>query len=289
MTAKERVAAAWPDELGADRRPLVLLLLLLAGGDTVPAGRAARLAALTGIDAPAWESCLMRSGRRGLVSVATRDDGDWLVGTPESRRMHGHVAGRYAVARAGDMAGRQWDGRWRLVAFQDANGTAAIAARQSLIELGGAVLNEHVVVLTRDWPAQLRLPEQTAIARGDHLVIGSSTTPREVAARLWPIDDVAAGYRAFCDRWSGGNQRRGADGSPTAAAAADALELLATFWQCFARDPVLPPELLPRPWPGRQARNLLATSFRGLNMHSSDRAVTAVLRMISDALEPAVV
>ncbi|HVM52057.1 MAG TPA: PaaX family transcriptional regulator C-terminal domain-containing protein [Acidimicrobiales bacterium] len=287
--AAEGAPAAWPDEPGADRRPLTLLLLLLAGGDHVPARRAARLAALTGIDAATWDSCLEGFGRRGLVSVATRADGDWLVGTPESRRMHGHVTGRFAVARAGDMAGRQWDGRWRLVAFQDANGAAAIDARQSLIELGGAALNEHVVVLTRDWPAQLELPEQTAIAWADHLVIGSTTTPREVAARLWPIDDVAAGYRAFCDRWSGGGHpRRDAAGSPTFAAA-DALELLATFWQCFARDPVLPPELLSRPWPGRQARNLLATSFRGLNMHSSDRAVAAVLRMISDALEPAVV
>lgn len=287
MIAEERVPVAWPNELGADHRPLTLLLLLLAGGDPVPAGRAARLAALTGIDAAAWESCLVGCGRRGLVSVATRADGDWLVGTPESRRMHGHVAGRFAVARAGDMAGQQWDGRWRLVAFQDANGAAAIDARQSLIELGGAALNEHIIVLTRDWPAQLQLPAQTAIAWADHLVIGSTTTPREVAARLWPIDDVAAGYRVFCDRWSGGNSRRDSARSPSSAAA-DALELLATFWRCFARDPVLPPELLSRPWPGREARNLLATSFRGLNMHSSDRSVAAVLRMISDALEPAV-
>ena len=34
------------------------------------------------------------------------------------------------------------------------------------------------------------------------------------------------------------------------------------FQECFNRDPLLPPELLPRPWPGRRARELLARSRR---------------------------
>ena len=32
------------------------------------------------------------------------------------------------------------------------------------------------------------------------------------------------------------------------------------FNNCFAKDPLLPPELLPRPWPGREARELLRRS-----------------------------
>ena len=34
------------------------------------------------------------------------------------------------------------------------------------------------------------------------------------------------------------------------------------FQECFGMDPLLPPELLPRPWPGRRARDLLARSRR---------------------------
>ena len=34
------------------------------------------------------------------------------------------------------------------------------------------------------------------------------------------------------------------------------------FQECFNTDPLLPPELLPRPWPGRRARELLARSRR---------------------------
>jgi phenylacetic acid degradation operon negative regulatory protein len=34
------------------------------------------------------------------------------------------------------------------------------------------------------------------------------------------------------------------------------------FGECFNRDPLLPPELLPRPWPGKAARDLLMESRR---------------------------
>ena len=34
------------------------------------------------------------------------------------------------------------------------------------------------------------------------------------------------------------------------------------YQECFADDPLLPPELLPRPWPGREARELVLTCRR---------------------------
>ena len=34
------------------------------------------------------------------------------------------------------------------------------------------------------------------------------------------------------------------------------------YQQCFNSDPLLPPELLPRPWPGREARELVLTCRR---------------------------
>jgi phenylacetic acid degradation operon negative regulatory protein len=34
------------------------------------------------------------------------------------------------------------------------------------------------------------------------------------------------------------------------------------FRACFEADPLLPPELLPRPWPGRAARDLVVKSRR---------------------------
>ena len=41
-----------------------------------------------------------------------------------------------------------------------------------------------------------------------------------------------------------------------------ALRMMTAFTDVFSDDPVLPPELLPRPWPGRAARDLLVRSRR---------------------------
>jgi phenylacetic acid degradation operon negative regulatory protein len=41
-----------------------------------------------------------------------------------------------------------------------------------------------------------------------------------------------------------------------------ALAVTVEFGSVFADDPLLPPELLPRPWPGRAARELLVRSRR---------------------------
>ena len=38
--------------------------------------------------------------------------------------------------------------------------------------------------------------------------------------------------------------------------------MVIAFQEVFLRDPLLPPELLPRPWPGRAARDLLLNSRR---------------------------
>jgi phenylacetic acid degradation operon negative regulatory protein len=38
--------------------------------------------------------------------------------------------------------------------------------------------------------------------------------------------------------------------------------MMTAFTDIFSDDPVLPPELLPRPWPGREARDLLVRSRR---------------------------
>ena len=50
------------------------------------------------------------------------------------------------------------------------------------------------------------------------------------------------------------------------------------FQSCFHVDPLLPPELLPRPWPGRAARELLA-EIRKLGVLSREQHDRPVLRL----------
>lgn len=152
-------------------------------------------------------------------------------------------------------------------------------------EADGAPFSDGVVVIARDRPADLEVCHGTAIVRADRLAVGNTVTPRDAAAELWPIDDIAARSRAFNEAWT----HRELSPTPDAPAsvARALLDLLVSFWVCFDRDPVLPPELLPWPWPGRQARNLLATAFQMLHVRSSDGTVARLLPRTTDALEPA--
>jgi phenylacetic acid degradation operon negative regulatory protein len=271
----------------ADRRRLIFALLLVASGRPVRAADAERIAAAAGLDVCSCTSSAVICQRDGLLAILDDACGRWVTGTDEGRGVLEGIARRFAAARAGDIAGRGWDGRWRLIALPDERGDRDEALRRSLVELGGAPLNDRVIVLVRDVPTGVLASERLALARSDQLIVGSSTTPREIAARLWPLDEVAARYRSFNDAWVARADRIRAHEIAIDSAAQLALELFAAFWECFEIDPALPPELLPRPWPGRQARNLLSASFRSLKLHSSDRGITDVVRAMTDAFEPA--
>ena len=66
---------------------------------------------------------------------------------------------------------------------------------------------------------------------------------------------------------------------------AGTLRVTVAFQAVFNADPLLPPELLPRPWPGRAARDLLLRSRRlGMRVrHRADRP--ALFRTYDDLIE----
>jgi phenylacetic acid degradation operon negative regulatory protein len=57
------------------------------------------------------------------------------------------------------------------------------------------------------------------------------------------------------------------------------------FQECFDDDPLLPPELLPRPWPGRQARELVVRSRRLALQIREAHDRPALFRSFDDLLE----
>ena len=57
------------------------------------------------------------------------------------------------------------------------------------------------------------------------------------------------------------------------------------FGNCFNDDPLLPPELVPRPWPGRSARDLVTRCRRmGLALRQEGRN-PSLFRVFDEALE----
>ena len=90
-------------------------------------------------------------------------------------------------------------------------------------------------------------------------------TARRLAQRAWPLAEVGARYERFVATYSA------AQGAIAAGEAVSDLEallvrilLIHDFRRAVLKDPLLPNELLPEPWPGRTARDLCAAVYLAL-------------------------
>jgi len=257
--------------------PTRVLVLGMAHHDgTIAADELYPVAEACGQTADQVRSCLRRLVSEGLF---TRDgEGRRAVfrASPQGMRALGSTLERTRLAYAQDAAGRGWDRRWRLIAFAipEARRTARDAFRDHLLELGGAAIQNGLYVSPHRWEKdalaeaqRLEVDQHVTFGSTDDLEIGGVRDPREIATRLWPIDELAQRYQAFVDVYQGipaalDEMRKQKRRLTEAEFLPGALVIGIKFQECFAADPLLPPELLPRPWPGRNARELLARSRR---------------------------
>jgi phenylacetic acid degradation operon negative regulatory protein len=178
---------------------------------------------------------------------------------------------RVRMSFSQDAAGRGWDRHWRLVAFAvpETNRASRDALRDRLRDLGGAPIQGGLYVSPHDWEEdvrrvaeQLELVENLTLITSDELEVGAERDPRRLAAQLWPIDDVAVAYERFVETYrhlpaelESLRHRRGRVSDtelfPRMLAMGVAHDEISGI------DPFLPPELLPRPWSGRAARELV--------------------------------
>ncbi|MGA5553025.1 PaaX family transcriptional regulator C-terminal domain-containing protein [Streptomyces lavendulocolor] len=167
-----------------------------------------------------------------------------------------------------------WDGTWHLFAFAvpETRRTARDALRESLLHLGAAPVQSGLYV-TANPVAELveaharRLGVLDALTRltTTDLRIGGTDEPRELAAALWPLDRIAARYERLADFAASRLARLAHDPEPSdAERLTTTVELAAHVGAAMTPDPLLPPELLPAPWPGSRARRLTADCWRHL-------------------------
>ncbi|MEU3983607.1 PaaX family transcriptional regulator C-terminal domain-containing protein [Streptomyces sp. NPDC026672] len=141
---------------------------------------------------------------------------------------------------------RAWDGDWEMVVITATGRGPAERAdlRARLTGLRLAELREGVWLrpanLGRPLPHDLEPVAQTYAARP-----GSS--PRELVARLWPLDAWSATARALLDHVD------------SARAPADRLTAFAAVVRHLLTDPVLPAPLLPEDWPAPHLRATYAS------------------------------
>jgi phenylacetic acid degradation operon negative regulatory protein len=111
-------------------------------------------------------------------------------------------------------------------------------------------------------------PADTAL-HGMLVIHGDSAEHPETLPALWPADALAGAYRQFMAKFL---PLAGAAGSGYAALDAIALRtLLIHDWRRIVlRDPGLPTALLPRDWPGEDARGIVRTIYKDVLDASED-------------------
>lgn len=280
--------------------PTRLVVYGMAHADgTVVAGELLPVAEACGLSADQVRSCLRRMVAEGLF---TREGGGRdarFVPTEAGRHAVDGFAERTRLAYAQDLAGRGWDRRWHLVAFgiPEARRAARDALRDRLVALGGAAVHNGLYVSPHPWEehvvalvAEHGLGEWVTLASTDELAAGGEADPRALARRWWPVDDLADRYRAFVADYEhvpalleGLRSRR--EHLDDAAFHSGALRTTIDFQAVFNDDPLLPPELLPRPWPGRTARDLFLRNRRLALQLRTSGARPALFRAYDELLE----
>ncbi|MFH9015448.1 PaaX family transcriptional regulator C-terminal domain-containing protein [Streptomyces sp. NPDC017943] len=178
-----------------------------------------------------------------------------------------------------------WDGVWHLFAFAipESRRITRDALRDTLLHLGAAPLQGGLYVtanpvadIVEAHARHLGVLDSLTFLTSTDLRIGTLTDPASLAAGLWPLEEIAARYErlgAFARHCLAGlDAPRPADGAGRASAGrlAMAVELAAEFTAAVRPDPLLPPELLPQPWPGTQARRLTADCWQRLSAPGPD-------------------
>lgn len=221
-------------------------------------------------------SCLRRLVGEGLFTRHGEGRDAEFRATPEGMRALGASLERTRLAYAQDAAGKGWDRRWRLIAFAipESKRSARDNFRDRLIDLGGAAIQNGLYVSPHRWEQdalaeaeRLGVTAHVTFASTDDLEVGGTRDPREIAEQLWPIEALAHRYQRFIDVYEGTpdaleEMRRHKKRLTEAEFLPGALIIGIKYVECFNVDPLLPPELLPRPWPGRKARDLLVRSRR---------------------------
>jgi phenylacetic acid degradation operon negative regulatory protein len=244
-------------------------------------------------------SCLRRLVSEDLFARSGTGRAARFTATADGRAALAATTQRTRLAWTQDVAGRGWDGQWRIVTFAvpETRRATRDALRERLRTLGGAALQGGVYVSPHPWHDDVRDAAQRAgvtaglsFLTATELEVDGERDPVALARRLWPIDDLAERYRRFVDEYQWvpealANMRTRHEWLPDTDFLPGAMSMAIAFAESFNDDPLLPPELLPRPWPGRTARELLVRSRRGALALRQASGRPALFRMFDETVD----
>ncbi|MEU7898700.1 PaaX family transcriptional regulator C-terminal domain-containing protein [Nonomuraea sp. NPDC049152] len=255
----------------------VLVEALISEDGTVDAAELYDVAALLGMSDQQVRLCVKRLVAEGRFTHEGRGRKAVLRATARTERSLAPDVAFVRHAYQQDAGLAPWDGTWHLVAFAvpERSRQARDALRETLGRLGGAALQGGLYVSANAWEPYV---EEAARELGvlDHLTFattamlrrGEEADPVALARALWPQEELAARYHHLLDVIRPRLDRLTA-ANPLAPeqVVVIAIELATAFTHAMEPDPLLPPELLPQPWPGAQARELFARCWSLLRAH----------------------
>jgi phenylacetic acid degradation operon negative regulatory protein len=277
----------------------VLVLGMAHEDGTIHAAEVYPVAEACGQTADQVRSCLRRLTAEGLFEREGTGRDAFYKATETGSAALGAYLERTRLAYVQDAAGRGWDRHWHLVGFAvpEHRRAARDALRDRLLLLGGAAIQGGLYVSPHPWHTDARataehlgISEFVTLASTDDLEVGGEHDPRELARKLWPLDDLSRQYQALLDRFDWVvpglvEMKDRKEKLPDSAFLPMALAMAVAFADTFNRDPLLPPELLPRPWPGRAARDLVARSRRLAVGLRQSPGRPALFRLFDEAVE----
>lgn len=253
---------------------------------------------LCGLGPEKIRSCIRRLIAEGLYERTDGGDPGGLIATDLGQTVIRSNLQRSLLAYAQDAAGRGWDRTWNLVSFAipESDRGARDQLREHVRRLGGAQIQKGLYISPHRWAddiasevQRLDIVEHVAMWSTDNLSLRGETDPRAIARMLWPLDSLAVSYRQFCDQYRHvpeylesliATRERLAD----AEWLPGVLHIAVRFSDSFNLDPLLPPELLPRPWPGREARDLLARCRKMGVLTRADHSAPSFFWLFDEAI-----
>ncbi|MBB3017347.1 phenylacetic acid degradation operon negative regulatory protein [Microvirga lupini] len=234
------------------------LIVTVFGDAVVPRGGVLSMASLLEImRAFRISDTLVRTALSRLVSDGWFER--WKVGRNSYYRLtpRGQEAFAQATQRIYTGPSEDWQGAFDLLLLENTQDRTALKAELSGVGYGalGADLMIAASPATREPGSVLRLSAAPA----------DIETARRLVERAWPLDEIESRYKRFIDTYSGtlAALERGAKFTDLEALLVRIL-LIHDYRRAVLRDPLLPAQLLPKPWAGDRARALCGTIYKTL-------------------------
>ena len=187
-----------------------------------------------------------------------------------------------------------WDGCWHLVGFAipEPSRKARDMLRTRVTYLGGALVQGGLYVSPHAWEpyvldaaAELDVEQYLSSLTTRDLKVGTLEDPAKIAAQLWPLDEIAAGYKRLLGVATARLQKlRTAPAITATDAVTMTVELAAEFTRALEPDPLLPPELLPPKWIGKRARSVTAQCWTLLAQADCTEGLPSLFHLYADAI-----